>query len=90
MNDATYNYRLQVWTIDGIVQTCGHPQSMRLFGPCCNQYRYQGMTVSVAMIARPLQPGPPRVEREAEMCIRCWRVWEKCTRNPCVVVGSVA
>ena len=42
MKDATYDYRLQVWTIGGVVQTCGHPQSMRLSGPCCNQYRYAG------------------------------------------------
>ena len=43
---AAYDYRLQVWTVGGVVQTCGHPQSMRLSGPCCNQYRYAGQRIN--------------------------------------------
>ena len=43
-----YDYALQVWVLDGIVQACGHPSEMRRFAPCCDQDRYQGLTPATA------------------------------------------
>jgi hypothetical protein len=43
-----YDYDLQVWVIDGIVQDCGHPATMRQRGPCCNANRLAGLTVAEA------------------------------------------
>ena len=37
-----YDYALQAWTVNGIIQACGHPASMREAGPCCNANRYCG------------------------------------------------
>lgn len=36
-----FDYALQVWVKDGIIQPCGHPSRMRLAEPtCCNQNKY--------------------------------------------------
>ena len=43
-----FDYDLQVWVKDGIVQLCGHPESMRTERVCCNQFRYEGMTIQTA------------------------------------------
>ena len=51
--EPMFHYGLQVWTIDGIVQTCSHPEQSR--GPmrphCCNQHRYAGWTITAALEA---------------------------------------
>jgi len=41
-----FDYQLQVWVIDGRVDACSHPASMRRAGPCCNQARYAGHLVA--------------------------------------------
>ena len=43
-----YDYDLQVWVIDGIVQDCGHPARMRHRGPCCDAHLYAGMDIQQA------------------------------------------
>lgn len=40
-----FDYRLQVWVRDGIVQPCGHPARMRTSGPCCAQHAYAGRSI---------------------------------------------
>jgi len=40
-----FDYRLQVWVRDGIVQPCGHPVGMRTSGPCCAQHAYAGRSI---------------------------------------------
>lgn len=46
--DTYFDYQLQVWVVDGIVQTCGHPESMRTSHACCNANLYRNMKVEVA------------------------------------------
>ena len=41
-----FDYDLQVWVVDGIIQPCGHPDTMR--SPkhsCCNAYRLAGQNI---------------------------------------------
>lgn len=33
-----FDYALQVWVLDGVIQPCGHPGK-----PCCNAGRYYGL-----------------------------------------------
>jgi hypothetical protein len=40
-----FDYRLQVWVSDGIVQPCGHPPRMRASGPCCAQDAHAGRSI---------------------------------------------
>ena len=40
-----FDYRLQVWVREGIVQPCGHPPWMRTSGPCCTQDTYAGRSI---------------------------------------------
>jgi hypothetical protein len=40
-----YDYQLQVWVKDGVVQPCGHPAAMRVTRPCCPANRYRGQRV---------------------------------------------
>jgi len=41
--ETFFDYDLQVWIIEGTVQTCGHPDDMRIDGkPCCNANEYAG------------------------------------------------
>ena len=40
-----FDYQLQVWVRDGIVQPCGHPARMRTSGPCCTQDAYAGRSI---------------------------------------------
>ena len=41
-----FDYDLQVWVVAGVVQKCGHPETMRLGGkPCCNAYRLAGQRI---------------------------------------------
>ncbi len=41
--DISFDYRLQVWVKNGIIQNCGHPESMR--PGCCNGDRLKGLKV---------------------------------------------
>jgi hypothetical protein len=41
-----FDYELQVWVANGIIQGCGHPQTMRSDGrPCCNACRLAGQSI---------------------------------------------
>jgi len=41
-----YDYALQVWVKEGIIQPCGHHNSMRLGGqPCCNAFKLAGKSI---------------------------------------------
>ena len=49
--DIRYDYDLQVWVINGVVEICGHPDSMRPDGMCCcNRFRYAGMSQTEARV----------------------------------------
>ena len=54
----SFNYRLQVWVRNGIVQPCAHPDSMRLDGPCCAQSQHAGQSILA------LEGGAPRARRD--------------------------
>jgi hypothetical protein len=56
MDDASrklvplFNYDLQVWILDGMVQPCAHPASMRVKQAwCCRAYLWRGMTEAEAI-----------------------------------------
>lgn len=36
-----YDYSLQVWVVDGVIQDCGHPEEMKAKG-CRNAYKLAG------------------------------------------------
>lgn len=58
-----FDYRVQVWVIDGVVRGCGHPASMRPGGvPCCNAYRYAGQPIARVPDAETF---PPEMTRRA-------------------------
>jgi len=40
-----FDYALQVWVRDGVVQPCAHPVRMRTHGPCCTQSQYAGQRI---------------------------------------------
>jgi hypothetical protein len=41
-----FDYELQVWGVNGIIQHCGHPDTMRLRDrSCCNAYRLAGRSI---------------------------------------------
>jgi len=46
-----YNYELQVWLQDKIIQECGHCESGHDYinEPCCNANAYQGMHIECAL-----------------------------------------
>ena len=40
--ETWYDYQLQVWVVDGIIQTCGHPK------PCdCHQAKLAGRRITL-------------------------------------------
>lgn len=47
VNALDFNYDLQVWTRRGLIQRCGHPESMACG---CNGRKFAGMTVEVARL----------------------------------------
>jgi hypothetical protein len=52
-----FDYRIQVWVVDGIVRGCGHPASMRSAGvPCCNAYLYAGQPIASVAGAETFPP----------------------------------
>lgn len=41
-----FDYALQVWVIDGVIQGCKHPESMRSAGiQCCNAHKLAGQSI---------------------------------------------
>lgn len=41
-----FDYALQVWVIDGVIQGCKHPDSMRSAGiHCCNARKLAGQRI---------------------------------------------
>lgn len=41
-----FDYNLQVWVINGIVQNCNHPQSSDKGHGCCNARHLHGREIS--------------------------------------------
>jgi hypothetical protein len=42
-----FDYRIQAWVVDGVIQHCGHPASMRHGGvPCCDASRFAGQRIA--------------------------------------------
>ncbi|HXH21866.1 MAG TPA: hypothetical protein VNN10_07535 [Dehalococcoidia bacterium] len=41
-----FDYNIQVWVVEGIIRSCGHPAWMRAGVPCCSAYRYAGQPIS--------------------------------------------
>ena len=37
-----FDYALQVWVLDGVVERCGHPLAMARWGPCCAAFSLAG------------------------------------------------
>ncbi len=49
MQDETYfDYELQVWVKNNIVQRCSHPTTMRQYSACCNADNYHGFPIDEA------------------------------------------
>jgi hypothetical protein len=48
-----YNYDLGVWIVGPahIVRRCAHPDRLRVNGPCCAAWRWQGLTEAQAIAA---------------------------------------
>lgn len=41
-----YNYAVQVWLVNGVIQPCKHPATMRANGQhCCNADKFKGMSL---------------------------------------------
>ncbi len=40
-----FDYALQVWVVDGIVQRCGHPSAMARRGRCCATFVLAGRRI---------------------------------------------
>jgi hypothetical protein len=40
-----FDYALQVWVIDGVAQSCGHPVAMPRGGACCPALRLAGRRI---------------------------------------------
>ena len=49
-----FDYDLQVWIVDGIVQDCGHTRAMKVNGPCCNQNKLAGQRIDQIKTAEEL------------------------------------
>jgi len=41
-----FDYTLQVWVLEGIIQNCGHPQNMSKGHGCCNARTLHGRKIS--------------------------------------------
>lgn len=42
-----FDYALQVWVLEGIVQPCGHPEAMRAASrPCCPAFTLAGRRIT--------------------------------------------
>lgn len=52
-----FDYALQVWVLEGVIQPCGHPETMRAPGrPCCAAARLAGRPIAEVEGA---ESGPP-------------------------------
>jgi hypothetical protein len=40
-----FDYALQAWVVDGIVQCCGHPAAMSRHAPCCAAFALAGQRI---------------------------------------------
>jgi hypothetical protein len=40
-----FDYALQVWVVDGVVQRCGHPGPMSRHAPCCAAFALAGQRI---------------------------------------------
>ncbi len=40
-----FDYALQVWVVEGVVQRCGHPPAMARRGPCCAAFVLAGRRI---------------------------------------------
>lgn len=53
-----FDYQLQVWIVEGIIQPCAHPESMRTNKEtCCNQHALAGRHISTVEWAEEFEPG---------------------------------
>jgi hypothetical protein len=40
-----FDYALQVWVLDGVIQRCGHLAAMARRGPCCAEFTLAGRRI---------------------------------------------
>jgi hypothetical protein len=40
-----FDYALQVWVVEGVVQRCGHPATMFRLAPCCAAFVLAGQRI---------------------------------------------
>jgi hypothetical protein len=40
-----FDYALQVWVVEGVVQGCGHPPTMSRSAPCCAAFELAGQRI---------------------------------------------
>ena len=40
-----FDYALQVWVVDGVVQRCSHPAAMSQHAPCCAAFALAGQRI---------------------------------------------
>lgn len=40
-----FDYALQVWVVEGVVQGCGHPPAMSRSAPCCAAFELAGQRI---------------------------------------------
>lgn len=53
-----FDYALQVWVVDGVVQRCGHPPAMARRGPCCPAFGLAGRPIGTIPDAQRRCPTP--------------------------------
>jgi len=53
-----FDYALQVWVVEGVVQRCGHPPAMARRGPCCPAFRLAGRRIDTIPGAQCRRPTP--------------------------------
>jgi len=60
-----FDYALQVWVVDGLVQRCGHPVAMSESRPCCAAFTLSGELVDrIPGAERRMATPPGREEGE--------------------------
>lgn len=52
-----FDYALQVWVVEGVVQRCGHPAAMSRPDPCCAAFVLAGQRIDQI-------PGAQRRDRD--------------------------
>ena len=53
-----FDYALQVWVVDGVVQRCGHPPAMARRGPCCRHSAWPAAASTTIPGAQRRRPTP--------------------------------